>query len=972
MSRSLRSYVSVPSAPRPAGGRAFALVFAFAVLGAVSTAPACGGGGDQPRARWQIVARDLPEAVLSIAGASDHDVWAVGADQGSGPLVLHYDGIAWTRAATGTRGTLWWTQSLPGGAVMMAGAQSTILMTTDGLSFQRQHTPGLASATVFGLWGASADDVYAVGSAAGRDGFIWHWDGAAWGELDLPEGLPTTTLGDWPGFFKVWGDGAGRVYVVGGHGVFLRRDGADPFAIVPTGVDSTLFTVHGTTYGAVIVGGAGTGNLLEAPLAATLRSAAPGGVTLPLLQGVAIDAHGHGLASGALGAIFERSSGAWRAVDTGLTLPAIESLHAVWLDPAGGAWTVGGDVVTTALDHGAILHLGPRDVAGYDPAPAPEDGGAGDAAVPVPTCPPAEIDPAPAGSIARRWNEQNLGAIRRDLPRPGVHARNLFHTSAAMWDAWAAYDDTADGVFTSERASAADVAAARQEAVSYAAYRLLVQRYGPATGGATSVACFRAFMTALGYDPDDTTATGVTPRALGNRVAQTIIAATLDDGANEANGYTDTSGYVAVNQPLIVDQPGVTLADPNHWQELNLAVAETQNGIVTPAGVQSYIGSNWPQVTPFAMARPAPDAAYHNAGPAPTWDQPEMQLWIADLLRKSAELDHTDGRTLDISPGATGNNTLGSNDGAGRAVNPETGAPYAPQVVPRGDFARVTAEFWADGPRSETPPGHWFVLANGVADHLLATRRLFGAGAPLDPLAWDVHVYLALGGAVHDAAITSWEQKRLYTAPRPLSTVRYLAQLGQSSEPDAPDYHPRGLPLILGVIERITEESAAPGERHARLRSYVGQLAVRSWRGEPGDRATEVGGVGWIRAIDWIPYQRRTFVTPAFPGFTSGHSTFSRAGAEVLAALTGSPYFPGGLREVEAPAGAYLVFEDGPSVDVHLQWATYFDAADQAGQSRIYGGIHLQPDDLAGRLTGSAVGLDAVARARAYFDGTAR
>ncbi len=235
-----------------------------------------------------------------------------------------------------------------------------------------------------------------------------------------------------------------------------------------------------------------------------------------------------------------------------------------------------------------------------------------------------------------------------------------------------------------------------------------------------------------------------------------------------------------------------------------------------------------------------------------------------------------------------------------------------------------------------------------------------------------MHVYLALGGAVHDAAITAWEQKRRFTAPRPISTVRYLAQLGQSSEPDAPDYDARGLPLIPDVIERITAESAAPGERHARLRPYVGQLAVRSWRGEPGDRATEVGGVGWIRAIDWIPYQRRTFVTPAFPGFTSGHSTFSRAAAEVLAALTGSPSFPGGLGEFVAPAGAYLVFEDGPSVEVRLQWATYFDAADQAGQSRIYGGIHLQPDDFAGRIAGSAVGIDAVAHARTYFDGTAR
>ena len=953
-------------------------MLAGAVVGLA--AASCGGGGSggdaAAKLKWQIVTQDLPEAVLSIAGASATDAWAVGADLGSGPLALHFDGSAWTRVATGSRGTLWWVQAFPDGTVMMAGAQSTILVTTDGASFQRMVTPGLASYTIFGLWGTKSDDVYAVGDVSGRDGFIWHWDGVAWSEVAVPDGLAKTALGDTPGFFKVWGDGAGRVYVVGGHGTLLRRLATEPFSLIPTGVDSTLFTVHGTRFGAVVVGGAGMGNLLEAPLTGPAASATiePPGTTLPLLQGVALEANGHGFASGALGAIFERTAGRWQPVDTHLTLPVIESLHAVWIDPSGGAWAVGGDVITTALSHGAILHAGAHDVAAYVYVP-PSIPGDGDAGVPVAVCATAEIDPAPSGSIARRWNEQAIGAIRRDLPRPVVHARNLFHTAAAMWDAWAAYDDTADGVFTTERQTAAtpdDLASARREAVSYAAYRLLMQRYQAATGGATSVACFRAFMTALGYDPDDAIATGDTPRALGNRIGQAIIAATIDDGANETRDYADTTGFTSVNPPLIVDQPGVTLVDPGLWQPLNLALAETQNGIITPAGVQGYIGTNWGQVTPFALTRPSLDAPYHDAGPPPAWDQPEMQLWIGDLLQKAAALDHTDGQTLDISPATLGNNTLGANDGAGRPLNPVTAAPYAAQVVPRGDFARVLAEFWADGPKSETPPGHWFVIANDVAGQAAATRQLFGAGSPLDPLSWDVHMYLALGGAVHDAAITSWEQKRRYTALRPISTVRYLAQLGQSSEPDQPDYDARGLPLIPGVVERITGDSSAPGERHERLRNYVGQLAVRSWRGEPGDRVNEVGGVGWIRAIDWIPYQRRTFVTPAFPGFTSGHSTFSRAAAEVLAALTGSPYFPGGLGQYLAPAGRYLVFEDGPSVDVTLQWATYFDAADQAGQSRIYGGIHLQVDDLAGRITGSAIGLQAVARARSYFDGTAR
>ncbi|MBV9950170.1 MAG: vanadium-dependent haloperoxidase, partial [Myxococcales bacterium] len=149
-------------------------------------------------------------------------------------------------------------------------------------------------------------------------------------------------------------------------------------------------------------------------------------------------------------------------------------------------------------------------------------------------------------------------------------------------------------------------------------------------------------------------------------------------------------------------------------------------------------------------------------------------------------------------------------------------------------------------------------------------------------------------------------------------------------------------------------------------------VAVRDWLGEPGDRAHQVSGVGWVRATEWITYQRRTFVTPAFPAFISGHSTFSRAGAEVLTALTGSPFFPGGLAEFVAKKDSYLTFERGPSEDVHLQWASYFDAADEAGQSRLWGSIHIQPDDFAGRRVGHQVGLDAVALARRYFSGATR
>ena len=103
----------------------------------------------------------------------------------------------------------------------------------------------------------------------------------------------------------------------------------------------------------------------------------------------------------------------------------------------------------------------------------------------------------------------------------------------------------------------------------------------------------------------------------------------------------------------------------------------------------------------------------------------------------------------------------------------------------------------------------------------------------------------------------------------------------------------------------------------------------------------------------------------------SGHSTFSRAAAEVMTAFTGDPYFPGGLFETTVPADS-LAVELGPSEDVVLEWATYYDAADQAGVSRLYGGIHIAADDLGGRRIGSQCGKEALALALRYFEGSAR
>ena len=616
----------------------------------------------------------------------------------------------------------------------------------------------------------------------------------------------------------------------------------------------------------------------------------------------------------------------------------------------------------------------------------------------------ATASPAVAHSVAREWNEALLDAIRLDYPAPTVHARNLFHLSAAMYDAWAAYDPGATGVFVDEVATAEDVEAARAKAISFAAYRILRWRFVVpkcSPGAAVHAAAqFPALMQAFGYDEGfSATEGGVDPPAeLGNRIAATVIAYGLADASNEGDmtPYSDAS-YAPLNPPMLVDLPGVLQPDdctpgepgcfapelpfPNHWQPLSLDFLVLQNGIIVGQATQKFLGSAWGNVTPFAAERASSADVYHDQGPppaigcdpAPPCDSDSaIKDDLVDVIRKSSQLDPDDGAMIDIGPGAWGNNPLGTNDGTGYELNPYTGEPYAPNVVNFADFARVLAEFWADGPNSETPPGHWNTIANSVSDSPSLLKRIEAAGPVVNDLEWDVKLYLALNGALHDAAITAWDHKRHYDSARPITQIRYMGGKGQSSDPMGPSYDPLGLPLVPGLIEIVSAESSAPGGRHESVvngsgQPAIGEIAIYSWPGQPPDPENEYSGAQWIRAIEWLPYQRETFVTPPFASYISGHSAFSRAAAVVLTRFTGVGYFPGGLGTFDAPQDTFLAFEIGPTQPVQLRWARFDDAADQAGLSRLFGGIHPRADDFAGRRVGAAIGAAAFAKARSYY-----
>ncbi|MCY4011406.1 MAG: FG-GAP-like repeat-containing protein [Gammaproteobacteria bacterium] len=601
-------------------------------------------------------------------------------------------------------------------------------------------------------------------------------------------------------------------------------------------------------------------------------------------------------------------------------------------------------------------------------------------------------------SVARRWNEVLLQAIRNDYARPTVHARNLFHVSAAMYDAWAAHSPVAvpylgDCAQPVAAEDPLEVQAAREEAMSFAAYRIIRHRFRRSPGSARIGRDGFVLMDALGYDVDDTRSDAA---ALGTRIAECYIAFGASDGANEANDYANVS-YRPVNPGLEPARPGnPALVDLNRWQPLllELFIDQAGNPIAT---APEFLSPEWGIVTPFALSMD--DAVdyerdgftyrvYHDPGPPPTidGDGADLYKWAHALVAVwSADLAPTDGETMDISPASLGNvagyptsfaaypefyGSFERHSGTGYSTNPITGTAYEPQVVPRGDYTRVLAEFWADGPDSETPPGHWFVITNEVADHPLLERRFAGTGEELDRLEWDAKAYFALGGAMHDAAIAAWGIKGWYDYIRPISSLRAMADRGQSTDPGGPSYHVRGLPLVPGRIGVVGPEDDLAGA----AKEHVGKIKVFAWRGPDyiEDPATDEAGVGWILAENWWPYQRPTFVTPPFAGYVSGHSTYSRAAAEVLAALTGDPYFPGGMSGFEIEANEFLVFEDGPSVDMTLQWASYRDAADQCSLSRIWGGIHPPVDDIPGRLIGIDIGRDAFALAQGYFTGSVR
>jgi hypothetical protein len=307
---------------------------------------------DPPDGEWQIVHQDLPGALLSVWGTSATDVWTVGADarDGTGPLVLHYDGTSWTRVPSGlTSGGLWWVFGFEGGPIYMGGDGGVILRYEAG-AFTTMTTPD--TTTIFGIWGASPDEVWAVGGASDATGGVaWKLSGDAWvAEPSLPADVPTRAA-----LWKVFGTSTDDVWFVGSNGVSLHYDGT-AFLYGETGVGSSLFTVHsnGTRFAAV--GGLGNGIIVEYE-DNVWRNVTPS-ADAPSLSGVVLGEGDSGVAVGAYTAVYLRDGAGWHEQDLGPDFYLNENLHGVWADPSGGIWIAGGQTFAPPLVEGLLIHFG--------------------------------------------------------------------------------------------------------------------------------------------------------------------------------------------------------------------------------------------------------------------------------------------------------------------------------------------------------------------------------------------------------------------------------------------------------------------------------------------------------------------------------------------------------------------------------------------------------------------------------------
>ena len=503
--------------------------------------------------------------------------------------------------------------------------------------------------------------------------------------------------------------------------------------------------------------------------------------------------------------------------------------------------------------------------------------------------------PASAATVVSDWVGLAVTAVKNTpatgdpvtAPTSASRAYGLLGT--AMYDAWSAYEPVPISTILGDnlqRPVQENTPDNKSEAVSYAAYQILSELFP------NQVDIFREEMVDLGFNPDNTTSDPTTAAGIGNIMAESLMEFRRFDGSNQLGNYDDTTNYSPFNITLPGQEPVVK--DITRWTAEHVPIDALN------APIQDPLTPQWGQVIPFALSE---GSQFRPPEPAPFLFDP---LATADL--QAGTITRRDGTVVDIS-----RELIGIDINPDFITQSEEIVAFSANLT---DEQKMIAEYWEDPGGTPFPPGHWLEIGQFVSQRDDYT---------LDE---DVQLFFALGNAVMDAGIATWEAKYFYDYARAVRTVRELGQL-----------------CLIG-----TED--VPGS---------GECYIDAWGGPEQ-------GTQHILATDFITYQTPGGdPSPPFPEYTSGHSGFSTAGAEILKLFTDSDFYGDSI--TFGPGSSR--FEPGftPQSPVTLSWATFTDAANEAGISRCYGGIHFVCGDLEGRKLGRQVGAEVWNRSQFFING---
>jgi uncharacterized protein DUF6851/vanadium-dependent haloperoxidase-like protein len=545
-----------------------------------------------------------------------------------------------------------------------------------------------------------------------------------------------------------------------------------------------------------------------------------------------------------------------------------------------------------------LLLVGALVVATFSASTTTHPAKAAGGTIPVVGCPedPDKHPPCDGDNVVLRWNEQLLASIRANPggTGPTVTARAIGVVHTSIYDAWAAYDPVAKGTRlgsqlrqpASQRTGQLGLDN-KNKAISYAAYKTLVDLFPSRKSN-----FFDPQMRALGYDPNDTSTDITTPQGVGNKAAEANLAFRHADGSNQTLNDNGTPGNpdddtVTYPNPSCTPIVKPTCYSPkNQWNKINDPWRWQPLCVLTAKGVQN------------GMPRTPPDNNCGDIAPTENYtiQKPSTPHWgnVKPFALTSAIQYEVPG------PRKNANGTFSTAD-------IDTALADTSNL---DDVKKAKAEYWADGPQTEFPPGHMAVFSQAICR------------TPGHNVDTDAKMFFALGNALLDASIAAWAFKYKYDFVRPVSAIRYRYDSTHIPTP----------PL------------------------------VNSWRGPGSDPNFDM-----VAGEQWMPYQALTVVTPPFPEYPSGHSTFSAAGSQILIAFTRSDTFGG---TVTIKAGSLKIDTNTPASDVTLSWPTFTAAADEAGWSRRYGGIHFKAGDQDARLLGKMIGQSVWSKANAYFKGS--